>query len=163
MGDSWFSNAPLFQGPVGGAFLHFPNHSHPPYSHNGSIIDITQRVAPSTANQSGVNLEHTSYQNDSPYNQRSPWPYTIPSGSAAETHQQPSANSVSVSDANMQSMAPPTRKQIAPSKRKRNAATLRRDDWEPVKARVIELHITQKMPLPEVKKIIEDEFGFTAT
>jgi len=42
---------------------------------------------------------------------------------------------------------------------------LRRDEWEPVKARVVELHISQKLPLPEVRKIVEEEFkssGFTA-
>lgn len=58
-----------------------------------------------------------------------------------------------------QSMAPP------PKPRKRKAPTLRRDKWEPVKARVIELHISQKLPLPEVQKIVEEEFkssGFRA-
>lgn len=59
-----------------------------------------------------------------------------------------------------QSMAPP------PNPRKRKAPTLRRDEWELVKDRVIELHISQNLPLPEVKKIVEEEFkssGFTAT
>ena len=58
-------------------------------------------------------------------------------------------------------MAPPP-----PRTRKRKAPTLRADDWEPVKSRVIELHITQKLPLQEVKKIVETEFmssGFSAT
>jgi hypothetical protein len=60
----------------------------------------------------------------------------------------------------VQPMGPP------PKSRKRKAPTLREDDWEPVKARVIELHVTQNLPLPEVKKIVEDELksrGFTAT
>jgi hypothetical protein len=60
----------------------------------------------------------------------------------------------------VQSMGPP------PKSRKRKAPTLRDDDWEPVRARVIELHVTQNLPLPEVKKIVEDELkalGFTAT
>ena len=60
----------------------------------------------------------------------------------------------------LQQMAPP------PKPRKQKAPTLRRDKWEPVKARVIELHISQNLPLPEVKKIVEEEFkssGFTAT
>jgi hypothetical protein len=59
----------------------------------------------------------------------------------------------------VQPMAPP------PKPRKRKARTLRRDEWEPVKARVIELHISQKLPLPEVQKIVEEEFkssGFRA-
>jgi hypothetical protein len=54
------------------------------------------------------------------------------------------------------SMGPPTKS------RKRKAPTLRADAWEPYKARVVELHIMQKLPLPEVKKTIEEEFGFTA-
>lgn len=37
---------------------------------------------------------------------------------------------------NVQSMAPP------PNPRKRKAPTLRQEDWEPVKARIVELHIT---------------------
>jgi hypothetical protein len=60
--------------------------------------------------------------------------------------------------AEVQIMAPPT------NPRKRKAPTLRIDDWDPVKARVIELHIDQKLPLYEVKNTIEKEFtGFTAT
>ena len=46
--------------------------------------------------------------------------------------------------------------------RKRKAPTLKADAWEPYKARVIELHINQAMPLPKVKEIIENEFNFTA-
>ncbi|KAF2807249.1 TPR-like protein [Mytilinidion resinicola] len=54
------------------------------------------------------------------------------------------------------SMGPPTKP------RKRKAPTLRADAWEPYKARIVELHIARKLPLPEVKKRIEEEFGFTA-
>ena len=54
------------------------------------------------------------------------------------------------------SMAPPTRV------RKRKAPTLRDSDWEPYKDRIVHLHITQDKPLPEVKKIMEKEMGFTA-
>jgi hypothetical protein len=64
------------------------------------------------------------------------------------------------SDAGVQPMAPP------PNPRKRKAPTLRVDDWHPVKSRVIELHITNKLPLSEVKEMVEHEFksiGFTAT
>jgi hypothetical protein len=60
----------------------------------------------------------------------------------------------------LQSRAPP------PHPRKRKAPTLREDDWNPVKARILELHITQNLPLPEVKELVEREFesiGFSAT
>jgi len=60
----------------------------------------------------------------------------------------------------VQPMAPP------PNPRKRKARTLRDDDWGPVKGRVIELHIVQKLPLLKVKEMVEEEFksiGFTAT
>ncbi|KAF2189774.1 hypothetical protein K469DRAFT_683167 [Zopfia rhizophila CBS 207.26] len=53
-------------------------------------------------------------------------------------------------------MGPPTKP------RKRKAPTLRADAWKPYKARIIELHITQGLPLREVKKKIEEEFRFTA-
>ena len=56
------------------------------------------------------------------------------------------------------SMGPPTRT------RKRKAPTLRAADWEPYKARIIELHVDQtpSVPLKEVKDIMEREFGFVA-
>jgi hypothetical protein len=53
-----------------------------------------------------------------------------------------------------------------PKSRKRKAPTLRLSDWEPVKARVIELYGALNLELPDVKKNIEEEFkpyGFTAT
>lgn len=46
--------------------------------------------------------------------------------------------------------------------RKPKAPTLRAQDWEPYKARIVELHIDQKLPLREVKEKIEQEFGFKA-
>lgn len=46
--------------------------------------------------------------------------------------------------------------------RKRKAPTLRADDWEPYKARIIELHIEQDTPLRKVKEMMERETGFTA-
>ncbi|RAR02066.1 TPR-like protein [Stemphylium lycopersici] len=46
--------------------------------------------------------------------------------------------------------------------RKPKAATLRAADWEPYKKRILELHIEQKKPLHEVKKIIEEEYSFQA-
>ena len=56
------------------------------------------------------------------------------------------------------SMGPPTKT------RKKKAPTLRPADWEPYKARIIELHITQDPPLSlkEVKDTMEREFGFVA-
>jgi hypothetical protein len=46
--------------------------------------------------------------------------------------------------------------------RKRKAATLRADDWEPYKKRILDLHIKQKKPLPKVRQTIEKEYGFKA-
>nr|RBQ98924.1 hypothetical protein FVER53263_03224 [Fusarium verticillioides] len=51
----------------------------------------------------------------------------------------------------------PTRKS-----RKKKAPTLRDEDFEPFKDRILELYETQKLPLQKVKSIIEEEFGFTA-
>lgn len=59
-------------------------------------------------------------------------------------------------DITTSSMGPPTRI------RKRKAQTLRAEDWEPYKARIIELHIERNSPLPKVKDIMENEFGFIA-
>jgi hypothetical protein len=53
-------------------------------------------------------------------------------------------------------MGPPNRP------RKRKAATLRADDWEPYKKRILDLHIKQKKPLPEVRQTIEKEYSFKA-
>ena len=46
--------------------------------------------------------------------------------------------------------------------RKRKALTLRADAWEPYKARILQLHDVEKLPLREVKRMIESEFGFIA-
>ena len=53
-------------------------------------------------------------------------------------------------------MGPPTRP------RKKKAPTLRAESWEPYKARIMELHIAQKLSLRKVKEMIKEEFGFTA-
>jgi hypothetical protein len=80
----------------------------------------------------------------------------IPHNAIQHPHQLPVSDSTNNVD--VQSMAPP------PKVRKRKASTLRLDDWEPVKARVMELHVTQNIPLPEVKQTVEEEFpGFIAT
>ncbi|KAM0365790.1 hypothetical protein ACHAPK_009311 [Fusarium culmorum] len=49
-----------------------------------------------------------------------------------------------------------------PKLRKKKAPTLRANDWEPYKARILELHGEQKLPLPKVKAMIEKEFSFIA-
>ncbi|KAI4672456.1 uncharacterized protein J4E78_000957 [Alternaria triticimaculans] len=46
--------------------------------------------------------------------------------------------------------------------RKKKARTLRETDWEPYKDRIIQLHHVDKRPLPEVRILIEQEFGFIA-
>lgn len=46
--------------------------------------------------------------------------------------------------------------------RKRKAVTLRPDDWEPYKKRILDLHIEQNKPLPEVRQVMEKEYGFKA-
>lgn len=46
--------------------------------------------------------------------------------------------------------------------RKRKAPTLRADDWEPYKSRIVQLHITQGLSLNKVKGMITEEFGFAA-
>ena len=64
-----------------------------------------------------------------------------------------------VLDTITQSMAPPT-------SRRKKAPTLRSKGWEPVKDRIFELHITQNLPLSEVKEKVEREYktiGFSAT
>ncbi|KAH8723293.1 hypothetical protein GQ44DRAFT_710465 [Phaeosphaeriaceae sp. PMI808] len=53
-------------------------------------------------------------------------------------------------------MGPPARP------RKRKAPTLRADDWEPYKDRILDLHVTQGLSLPKVRQIIEKEYGFKA-
>jgi hypothetical protein len=53
-------------------------------------------------------------------------------------------------------MGPPARP------RKRKAPTLRADDWEPYKKRILDLHIVQKLSLPKVRQMVEVEYGFKA-
>jgi hypothetical protein len=100
------------------------------------------------------NTAFTPWQLDSTYNyephsfDQSPAPYN----DQPLSFQPPS----DIRDTAVSSMGPPTRM------RKRKAPTLRVDAWEPYKARIIELHIEQGLPLGKVKDIIEKEFGFTA-
>jgi hypothetical protein len=54
------------------------------------------------------------------------------------------------------SIGPPTKS------RKRKAPTLGADIWEPYKDKIIGLHVTQGLPLKEVKEKMEAELGFSA-
>lgn len=77
-----------------------------------------------------------------------------PAPYAAQSHHvQPFSD---IQDTPVLSMGPPTKT------RKRKAPTLRREAWDPYQDRIKELHITQRLPLREVKDIIEKEFGFIA-
>jgi hypothetical protein len=64
------------------------------------------------------------------------------------------AASIPISDDNIMYSSAKPRKQKAP--------TIREVDWKPHKARIIELHISDKRPLKEVKQIMEAEKGFYA-
>jgi hypothetical protein len=46
--------------------------------------------------------------------------------------------------------------------RKKKAPTLCAKAWEPYKARILDLHVANKLPLRDVKTTIEAEFGFSA-
>lgn len=84
-----------------------------------------------------------------------PHPFDPPPAlyAAQSHHVQPSSD---IQDTPVLPMGPPT------NTRKRKAPTLRRKAWEPYQDRIKELHITQGLPLREVKDTIEKEFGFTA-
>ncbi|KAJ6779294.1 hypothetical protein PWT90_07909 [Aphanocladium album] len=51
----------------------------------------------------------------------------------------------------------------AKTQRRRKAPTLREHDWEPLKARIVDLHVKQNLALPEVKTLMQKEYGFEAT
>jgi len=51
----------------------------------------------------------------------------------------------------------------APTKpRKPKATTLREADWVPHNERIIQLHITENMPLKDVRVIMQEQHGFSA-
>lgn len=125
-------------------WLPLPSHNQPLYTPNL----VVQAYSNTT----------THYDHGSAAYQMRPSLDTNAEHAVAQSQQLPLSSGTS--DADVQPMPPP------PNSRKRKARTLRDDDWEPVKARVIELHITQKLSLPDVKKMVEEEFksiGFTAT
>jgi hypothetical protein len=129
--------------------------SHPqwlPLSPHDQPGDLSVPVGSAYGNTTAL------YSNGLASNHTSLFPNTNADIMVLQSPQLPVPDSNSSTD--VQSMAPP------PNPRKRKAPTLRVDDWEPVKARVIKLHITENLPLPEVKKIVEQEYrsiGFTAT
>jgi hypothetical protein len=137
-------------------------HGHPAIERSSSTAHL-HWIQPLDHNQSVYfsDLVVQDYGNTNPSNgstagQTLPSLDLDPSHTAAPSQQQPTSHGIS--NVNMQPMAPP------PNPRKRKAPTLRQDGWEPVKARVIELHITKKLPLREVKQAVEAEFaGFAAT
>lgn len=85
------------------------------------------------------------YQRDAPFE----------SGSAS--YSQPTSTSTSTLPA---ALAPPVG--LQEQTRKRKAPTLRAADWEPYKKRILDLHIEQDLPLPEVKQMMQNECGFEA-
>jgi hypothetical protein len=122
---------------------------HFPLSYNQGEYLPSRAVQPygNIPHQSGFTEDQISLSLDS-----------TPTATVAQPHQLHISNRTN--DTHVQPMAQP------PKSRKRKAPTLRRDEWEPVKARVIELHSNQSLPLPKVKEIVEEEFKsirFTAT
>jgi hypothetical protein len=154
----WPGSNLLPQDQIGGAPLLFSNLEHPAIENN-STTDFTQWLPiPTTFNHGESATVSASQQGGLASGQRPLPPRLYTTAAVAQLHEL--AVYSGTNNDNVQSMASP------PKLRKRKAPTLRRDDWEPVKARVIELHITQKRPLPEVKEIVEGEFkaiDFTAT
>jgi len=68
-----------------------------------------------------------------------------------------------ISEEDATSSQPPPPNPIADARpRKKKARTLRETDWGPYKERIIQLHHVEKRPLPEVRILMEQEFGFTA-
>lgn len=52
-----------------------------------------------------------------------------------------------------------------PQSRRRNypATVLKDSDWEPLKARMIQLYIDENMTIPSLQEVLGEEFGFKAT
>ena len=57
-----------------------------------------------------------------------------------------------------QAMAPPIL-----SRKRKKAPTMREKDWEPMKARIVELYVTNKEPLTAVREHVHAEFGLLPT
>ncbi len=52
---------------------------------------------------------------------------------------------------------------VQAGKRKRRAPTTKDHHWEPLKARIIELHTEEKLPVKKLMAVIQEETGFDAT
>jgi hypothetical protein len=90
-------------------------------------------------------------------------PFTLPIWQPSHDHLKsvPASNSQPASAST--AIAGPTSSMRPPDRpRKRKAATLRADDWEPYKKRILDLHIEQRLALPKVRDMIEVEYGFKA-
>lgn len=158
MNYPWPGSNLLPQDQRGQAPFLFPNLEHPSIENNSTLGFAQWLPIPTTSHQVGYHLVPVSQQRGLAGGQRALSPHLYTTDTVAQLHELVADNSTH--DDNVQTMAPP------PNPRKRKAPTLRRDDWEPLKARIIELHITQKRPLSEVKKMVEEEFkviGFSAT
>jgi hypothetical protein len=117
------------------------------YNQGGDLYDLSMQTVGNTA---------ISYSNGFMDSKNLMWLNMNPNDGV--THLPQPLMSEGTGNAGVQSMPPP------PNPRKRKAPTLREEDWEPVKERVIELHVNQDIPLNKVMDIIEEEFpGFTAT
>ncbi|KAF4445866.1 TPR-like protein [Fusarium austroafricanum] len=101
----------------------------------------------STLPEQGLNEHFIADQNHAPGQ-------LIPPQASAFQGPQNASPASNADDAQM--MPPP------PKQRRKKAPTLRAKDWEPYKARILELHDTQKKPLQKVKEIMEEEFNFVA-
>ncbi len=47
--------------------------------------------------------------------------------------------------------------------RKRKAPTTKDHHWEPLKARILELHSGERLPIKKLRRVIQEETGFDAT
>lgn len=109
--------------------------------------------SPAALNRNAVTSDHLFTPPTPNPNETTTFPHQSPAWDGA-------SRSNTLEEPHVEPLAPP------PNPRKRKAPTLREEDWRPVKDRVIELHINQNRPLPEVKKTVEEEFaaiGFSAT
>jgi len=114
----------------------------------GGLFATTQNHAPHQFGWS-TGLHHAQYDAELAGSGPSGPGFVVPDAPVA-----PAVSPVSAGPASP--MGPPARP------RKRKAPTLRTNDWEPYKERILDLHITQKLPLPKVKQMIEEEYGFKA-
>lgn len=89
-------------------------------------------------------------------------PPHMPMATAQVPPSNPLPPSVGTDDRQTQTSAQPVSMGPPAKPRKKKAATLSAAAWDPYKASIIELHITEGLPLPEVKDLMEKEFGFVA-